>query len=81
MSTYFDLRTTIEIVSARRLYLIEHSNRSENYPIELEALAVVIKSLQQGLQEYESSSYGIEEFIAAHQLHLRLESSYGGPPR
>lgn len=80
MNTYSDLRTAIEVVSARRLYLIENHNAC-TMKDELDALAVVINSLRQWVKEYEASSPLIDEFIASYQFRLRLESNFGGTPR
>jgi hypothetical protein len=73
-----DFETTLELLSARRQYVIEHRRLSETWELELDSLTVAIKSLQKWLQDYQISPTPqyIEEFISMHQFHLRLENRF-----
>jgi hypothetical protein len=73
-----EFQTTLELLSARRQYLIEHRRLSETWELELDALTMAIKSLQKWLQEYATSPTPqvIDEFISMHQFGLRLENRY-----
>jgi hypothetical protein len=73
-----DFQTTLELLSARRQWLIEHRRLSETWELELDALTMAIKSLQKWLQDYQISPTPqyIEEFISMHQFHLRLENRF-----
>jgi hypothetical protein len=80
MSLNPDFLKTLEFLSARRQYLIEHRRLSETWEKELDALTMAIKSMQKWLQEYNTSPCGIDEFVANHQFHLRMENRFIGTP-
>ncbi len=78
MSYSSDFQIALEILSARLHYLLEHRRLSETWEQELDALTMAIESMQRWKQEYESSPTPqfIDEFIANHQYHLRLENRF-----
>ncbi len=78
MSFNQTFQTTLELLSARLQYLIEHRRLSESWELELDALTMAIKSMETWYKEYVTSQTPqfIEEFIATHQFHLRLENRY-----
>jgi hypothetical protein len=74
----YDFQIALELLSARRQWVIENRRLSETWELELDSLSVAIKSLQKWLQDYQISPTPqyIEEFISMHQFHLRLENRF-----